>query len=721
MTNLATDGLGTILSGIEGGGTVIPPLGTLDGVYDGSVTCDGDVTVTGPLEVKGSMVILGDFINDGGYPVLIRGDLFAQAIEFNHSDPTQPQSNFQVDGDLIFTFMNFIQTGNSSALLRVGGNLIGSFGGSGSILDGSGVAGSLGVSGTNGLSILVYGDVVVADIRIFGGENLAGDAGAGGSIVVYGDCLVASNLDVSGGYAENGDAGNGGSIDIYGNLSVPDGPVYVRGGNAINGNAGNAGNINVDSNFTGSDISAYGGNCDSMNGLHRSGSGGYINVYGQVTWANSITVSGGDRSGIVAVPGGGVPPDAGVIDVRGGISCSDINARGGSVYASGAVPHNAGNGGSLYINGPLYVSDDLQFEGGFASIGSGGSGGYIDVEGPASIEDDFDMNGGYASAGNGGNGGTAYFYSDLGLDEVRMQGGDGNNGNGGYGAYLFVKGSLSVNEFYNGSGGGCSSTFQGYIAGAGGTINVEGDFLYFGDDDILNLNGGYRNGATTILDLGGAGANGGTILVGGNFTSRVDVELNGGNVITDYPNAAGGNGGNLTVEGDFRVSSNIYMNGGSCIGNTAGDGGSLVVRGHGGFISFSAVGGNSNESVVLGDAGRAGRGGFASFLYGVAATDTIDMRDGVPGPGGTAAIGIAELRLGGYCSIAGINMETAAYIRPFPFGGAPVIMKLDSLPTKNTLNWADGTATGDVSALVPSNMFITNSGVWYSVAGTLVP
>jgi hypothetical protein len=667
------------------------------------------------------MVVLGDFINDGGHEVIIRGDLHAQNIDFDRADLSLPQSNFTVDGDLIFTQMSFRQSGEFQAQLRVGGDLIGSAGFSGTLLLGDGVPGSLGVPGSPGLSVIVYGDLIVTDVRLFGGENAAGLGGNGGSLVVYGDCLVASNLDLSGGNAEDGDAGTGGYLNIYGNLSVPDGTASVRGGSAVNGNAGNAGSVNIDGNFTGSEISAYGGNCDSDSYLHRSGNGGGIYIYGQVFWSVFLNVSGGNRFGTLSTGNTLSPPDAGYVTVNGGLSCNDISARGGSVYTSNFAPHNAGNGGYLSVNGSLNVADDLQLEGGDADYGDGGYGGSIDCEGIASIEDDFDINGGYADSGNAGNGGSAYFYSDCSLDEARMYGGNSNGGNGGNGAYLFVKGNLNVNEFYNGSGGDISTVSEAYRAGYGGEINVEGDFLYYGDDDNLYLKGGDRYGLTTIPDARGFGAFGGNLSVGGNFTASNSVYLSGGGVFTSYPNAPGGNGGNLTVRGDLVSSSNIELSGGQSVGNTGGQGGSLVVLGKAGFTSFTSTGGDSNESVALGDAGRAGRGGFASFKHGVVATDSISMRDGIPGPGGSSAIGVSELRLGGYCTVSGINMELLALIRPFPFGGSPVILKTDVLINKNTLNWADGTATGDVSALVPSNLFITNSGIWYSVAGLLVP
>lgn len=725
--SIATDGFGSIIAALEtggGGGGVLPPDDNISGDYTNNLISEGDVYVTGPLEVMGSMVVRGDFINDGGWPVTIHGDLYAQAIYFNHADPTQPQSNFQVDGDLIFTQMNFRQSGGYQALLRVGGNLIGAAGFSGTLLNGSGVDGSLGVPGSPGLSVLVYGDLIVTDVQLYGGENLAGAAGNGGNLVVYGDCLTAYNLDLSGGAAANGDAGYGGTVDVYGDLSVPDGTLSVRGGTAQNGNAGNAGSVYVDTNFTGSEISAYGGNCFSDSELHRSGSGGNVYVYGQVTWANSITVSGGDRYGTLSTGGANTPPHAGYIEARGGLSCSDLNARGGRVWTGGFAPHDAGDGGTLNVDGFLNVADDLQFEGGFADVvGNGGNGGYVNVEGHASIEDDFDINGGYAGNGNGGNGGSGYFYGDLNIDEVRLEGGSATNGNGGNGAYLFVKGNLTVNEFYDGAGGYCNSANELHHAGSGGGINVEGEFRFYGDDDDLILSGGDRFGATSAPNPVGIAANGGTLTVGGDFISRAWVYSRGGGVYTDYQNAPGGSGGYLMVKGDCIVDGGISLEGGHSVANIAGNGGTMNVRGHTTADAVLASGGNSAESILTGDAGQAGPPGNVTFRGGMTISG-ISMLDGTFGAGGSAPNGLSELHLNGTCIVNDINMSARAnvYIRKTPWADTPVMLKVNSLPTKNTLNDSAGTATGDVSASLASSMFLTGpGGVWYAVAGVLVP
>jgi len=723
--SISTDGFGTIIAGLEtggGGGSVVPADGEISGTYEGNLVCDGDVYVTGTLEVKGSLLVRGGFYNDGGYEVTIHGDLHAQGIYFDKDDTSTPQQNFSVEGDLIFTYMDFRQCGGSAAQLRVGGDLVGASGFAGSVLHGEGVAGVGATAGTPGLNILVYGDLQVAAVYVYGGNNDSGTAGAGGYVTVYGDCNAWVEVDLSGGDSTDGDAGQGGQLYVYGSMAVPDGTVSVRGGEATNGNAGNGGQVYIEANFSGSEISAYGGQCSSDSENHRSGSGGNIYIYGQVTHCGYMTVSGGDRYGTLAVGNTLSSPDAGTIDVNGGVSAEDIYATGGDVYTNNFAPHNAGNGGSFYCNGPLSVSDDFQFEGGYASHGNGGNGGYISVEGHALLDDDFDLDGGNADNGNGGQGGTAYFYGDLSLDEARMYGGDATNGNGGNGAYLFVKGNLTVNEFYNSEGGSCDSTNEAHYAGSGGSIDVESSFVYYGDDDDLFMGGGSRTGATTVANTGASAANGGNLNVGGNFTSRVTLYLNGGGVFTDYPYAPGGNAGSIYVEGSCYVSDNIYMNGGRAVGGTAGNGGNFEVKGHAGFTSLECDGGQAAASILGGDAGVAGTAGTVTFRAGVT-TQEISQLDGPFDAGGSAPTNDVNLFLNGNCNISILAMSARAgtYIRKGLFLDAPITLKVNVLTAKNTLNDGGGTATGDVSGSL-NGLFITDSGgTWYSIPGVVVP
>lgn len=113
------------------------------------------------------------------------------------------------------------------------------------------------------------------------------------------------------------------------------------------------------------------------------------------------------------------------------------------------------------------------------------------------------------------------------------------------------------------------STNEAHYAGSGGSIDVEGNFTYYGDDDDLYLQGGNRYGSTTVSNTGAPQANGGSVEVGGNLVCREDIYLEGGGVFTDYPNAPGGNGGYMYVSGAlYCADDTIYMDGGRSVGNS---------------------------------------------------------------------------------------------------------------------------------------------------------
>jgi hypothetical protein len=210
--------------------------------------------------------------------------------------------------------------------------------------------------------------------------------------------------------------------------------------------------------------------------------------------------------------------------------------------------------------------------------------------------------------------------------------------------------------------------------------------------------------------------------VGGNFTSRVTVNLIAGGVFTDYPYAPGGNAGNIYVEGSCYVSDNIYMNGGRAVGGNAGNGGNFEAKGHAGFTSLECDGGQAAASVLGGDAGVAGTAGTVTFRAGVS-TGEISQLDGPFDAGGSAPTNDVNLFLTGNCTIGTIDMSARAntYIRQDPGFGNPVILKVNSLPTKNTLNDGAGTATGDVSASLNGLFIAGTGGTWYSIPGVFVP
>ena len=718
--SFATDGFGTIVSGLEtggGGGSVIPPDGDLSGSYEGTVVCEGNVTLTGNLDLKGNLIVLGDFVNDGGYEVTISGSLTAQSILFDKADTSTPQQNFSVGGDLMFTYMEFQQCGGTAAQLRVGGDLIGTAGFAGSPIFASGD------DGTSGLNVLVYGNVTVTILDVNGGYGNTINAGNGGNVTVYGDLQVWDFLDLAGGNSNDADAGNGGTLDVYGDIVAGVAVIYLYGGEATNGNAGNAGEIDCEGDLLVSEVEAYGGDCDSDSETHRSGSGGYIYLNGSLVSNDFINVSGGDRSGTLSVGASLVPPNAGEIDVKGSITAEDIDLRGGDVNTINFAPHAAGNGGELLVKGVLTIYDDLEVYGGDANVGNGGNGGELNANSSVYVDYDFDFYGGYSNNGNGGNGGYASVKGDLHFGDGRLYGGDATNGSGGSGANLDVEGNLYCHQFISASGGDCNSANETHVAGSAGTFNIKCDFHYEGaadeeEEDNLYMVGGSRSGATTVADNTGVeGARGGAIIVSGDVIARKPIDLMGGSTTTNYPNVKGGNGGSLIVYGSF-TGADVMLYAGQGKGSDGGVGGTFECRGFTKFDNMSVAGGQSVASIVGGDAQARGSAGFISFQGGGVGRYVL-MSDGGAGSAATADV---RLKFNGLVTLYQLDMvdRPASWIVAYD-NSIPAMFKVNSMPTKQTLNDDVGTATGNISASLDGSMFITGlDSTWYAVAGVAV-
>ena len=713
--SILTDGFGTIVAGLEaggGGGTIIPDNGNVTGTYDGNVLCEGDVTVTGNLTVNGSMTVRGDFTNDGGWEVTIRGDLHAQGIYFDKADTSTPQQNFSVDGDLLFTYMEFRQCDGVSALLRVGGDIIGGAGAAGTPILASGV------DGTPGLNVLVYGTVTVTTLDVNGGYGNAVSAGNGGNVTVYGDFVVWDYADLQGGNSNDADAGNGGTLDVYGDIVAGPATIYLYGGEATNGNAGNAGTIDCEGDLLVAEVAAYGGDCTSNNEAHRSGSGGNIYLAGSLVSDGFINMSGGDRFGTLLLGATGISPSAGTIDVAGSITADDIDLNGGDVNTINFAPHFAGDGGYIYVKGVLTIQDDLEMYGGNASNDTAGNGGNLYAESSVYVDDDFEFNGGSATNGNGGNGGYASVRGNLYFADGRLWGGNATNGNGGIGASLYVEGNLYCQQYISAEGGDCNSTNETHVAGSADSFTVKCDFHYEGDDDALYMVGGSRLGATTVAaNTGVAGATGGTIIVGGDLIARENIQLIGGSTTTDYPNVKGGNGGSLIVHGSF-TGENVMLYAGRGTGSDGGFGGTFTCEGHAKFYDLSVAGGPSYDSVVGGDAQAEGSAG-SIYLRSGGVGRYILMSDGGAGTAATASV---RLSFNGLVTLYQLDMtdRVDSWIVAYD-PSIPAMFKVNSMLTKQTLNDQTGTATANISASLDGSLFITGlASTWYAVAGVAV-
>jgi hypothetical protein len=695
-----------------GGGSVLPDGSELAGVYAGSVFVDGNATMTDDVTVQGSLIIQGDLENDQGHELVVRGSLYVQYMNFNRADPNETQSNITVDGDLILYGIDFAQTGGSSATLRVGGSLTGAVGFIGTYINGSGDR------NTNGLDVLVYGDLRLGGININGGqtEEGLGNSGNGGQCTVYGDLAVFDYFFASGG-PNNGtthDAGNGGLLDVYGNATVGN-ACYLSGGNAFGANAGNGGYIEVEGNAVFDEIEMYGGDCNSNSENHRSGSGGTLDITGSIIVRGYTNLNGGERTGTLSAGNTLQSPDAGNTYVYGDfISNGDLDARGGDIFTNGFAPCNGGQGGNFSVQGDVFI-DDLELNGGDSNLSDAGSGGAISIEGNFT-GDDFENPGGSTNtSGNGGNGGSANVRGSARIGDLYMYGGAGNQGSGGEGGSLDVEGDLIVSSDFEMNGGWCNSTVETHRAGSGGNLscaNLNAEFSIY-------LEAGFRSGATTVSDLGVFPANGGSLNVRGNVVAS-DIYLNGSSVSTDYPNGPGGQGGSVSVDGNIICDGDLDTSGGSATANQGGRGGNVFISGHSVLGDVYANGGNSNDSILGGDATTNGAGANNVEFTGGATVRYLEIQDGT-NIAAAAPTDVVDLNLRGHCTFTEIRMTDRSGVRiQAPNGPSPAVLKIETMPTKQTLNDSSGNPSDNISAQLTGSIFISGGGSWYAVQGTTI-
>ena len=706
--------------GATGGGgaaTIIPNGGTLNGTYQGNVLCEGDVTMTGSVTVEGDLLVLGTFTNNGGYNLTVRGDFNARLVDFTNADPAGTTGALTVDGDFWFYILGYIQTGGIHSQLRVGGNLIGSSGFSGSPIF------AYGVDGTNGADIIVYGDLTATVVNISGGLSTpSANAGNGGNLTVYGDANISDAIGANGGDSSNAgyNAGNGGNLTIYGDLTVVN-VLSAHGGQGDEASGGNGGDLEVYGNFTTDEVEMYGGNCNSDSNLYQSGLGGHITIDGDFVCRGFCNLNGGDRFGTLTLTNSLPSPDAGSLYVRGNVSMqSDLSMNGGDINTNLNIG-NAGNGGTLSIWGSGVFGDDLRAYGGYNQSGSGGNGGGIDsVEGNLHVDDELEIYGGTGILGSGGNGGNVYVRGSAELGYVDLSGGTGYAGDGGYAGQLDVVANLTLDDYLSLSGGSCDSTNEAYVAREGNDLYVGGNATITGS---VYATGGSRNGATTVSNTGASPANGGNLYLDGDAVFNY-IDLSGGDVATDYPHAPGGGGGYLVLDGSFVGTGDIYLDGGDGVGNNGGVGGSVFAQGTFSLPNndFYSNGGSSNNSVIGGDATTNGSGAGDFYLRAGGVLRYLSILDG-SGPGAAPSAGV-NITLAHFCTFGEMQLtdRSGVVIRAAQQVGdnVPCTLRIQSMPTKQTLNNANLSATGNISASLDDSLFISDASGWYAVAGTSI-
>lgn len=706
--------------GSGGGGTVIDDEGTLSGTYDGDVLCKGDVTLTDATIINGNLVVLGELINHGKFSLYVVGDLHAQSIDFVPDDITTPQSNFEVGGNLTFiTNLTFPQCGGSAAELVVHGNLIGAIGFIGSYLNG------YGLDDNPGLQVRVYGDMSVGHVDLFGGDSNAGNAGIGGTIIVYGDLNVAYSLRVAGGDSSNigFNAGNGGFVTVYGNLVMGDDSFKVdfSGGDAVGATAGDGGNLIVSGNcvLTNHDdnVVFMGGNCTSDDETHKAGFGGNITVYGDFVCDTDLDMYGGDRDGTLSIGANTSTPDGGNISVDGNAFINDINCAGGVIGTTNFSPCNGGNGGIITVKGNLVVNNQINLVGGQSAYSFGGNGGNINVRGNFNCEDNILINGEDGGV-KGGNGGNIDIRGNMVVNSyVDMYGGLGNAGNGGNGGNLYIDGHLVCQDIYA-DGGNCDSTNETHRAGAGGSIYINGGIVT--QDSSIYLDAGERSGATTVANTGVPASPPGQLYCSGDCYAYL-ISGSGCNIDTDYPQAAGTNGSTIEIMGDLYVT-NIEIEGGNSRGNNAGRGGFIYVDGKLKVKNnLVAVGGDSLDSVGVGsDAATNGAGPTIVRAKGGMDIKSLNMHDGNGSPGSTAPTNIVDLLLEGNNTIYQIDISDRPEVHIKPNSNQQCTLKIGDMLDKTTLNDTSDTASSDISADLLDTFYISDGIIWYAIAGTSI-
>ena len=694
-----------INAGGGGGGTVIPNDGTLTGTVVGPVFCEGDVNVTGTLTVQGDLFIAGSFYNGGAYEVTILGDLICQGIYFDNNAET-PQSNFTVNGDLIFTYMEFYQYGGSNATLRVGGDLIGATGGSGTTLYGYGNN-----PATQGLNVVVYGDISLSYIDLDGGYgDGSGIGGQGGSLTVYGNLtLYDGYLSCDGGDAYDYDAGNGGYVYVGGSVSGGSAEISVNGGQGNNGSGGNGGYIELDGHVSLFDLYANGGDCHSDNEIHRAGNAGQAYIEGFLE-GRHVYMTGGYRQGNLSAGASNTPAYGGHLQVSG-CSLRALHLEGGDTNTTNYSAQNAGGGGTLDCIGSVSTTWSVYVNGGNAyGTGNAGGGGQAYIRDGARIGNNLDLSGGYTNInGYAGNGGYCNIKGHAYIDNIRFYGDNAVNGDGGNGGQLDVQGHLHINNYCDFDGGACNSANENYNAGLGGVLYAHG---INSESASIFMYGGDRYGNTSAPSPGGQ-RNGGSLNCYGDAVLSY-VDMSGSDNFTTYPSAPGGNGGYLYVEGTLTMNDDLDSYGGRGIGNYGGNGGYIEVSNAAKIDNIYLDGGPSLNSAAGPDATTNGPGGSATFNGGLICND-LEILDG--SGDGSSPTNTVTLRLQGSCYIDYLYMTDRADCQILT-NTAPTTLKVNTMPAKKTLNNSNGSATADISGSLADSIFTSGGGGWYAITGT---
>lgn len=496
---------------------------------------------------------------------------------------------------------------------------------------------------------------ITKNLTIIGEGKTNTTIDAGGSNLIFwikpGTVVTINNLNITNGTASSDTfSRNGGGIYNEGILTLEKCIFYNNrakdasdAGGAFGSDASPAGNGGAIYNKGTLTIT----NCDFLNNhagqggdasaTHKSSSGGnggaiynigsILNIQG-CTFSNNYAGRGGASSAFHDGKKGG---DGGAIyntkTINNMKSCTFINnhaGNGGSVQAGTAAnPGDGGNGGALYSNGTVTITDSL-FDGNYA--GNGGEGS--------------DLN----KAGNGGHGGSIYNTGTLNISTTEIKNGHAGNGgvahgaysagNGGHGGAIYNMKTLTItncNIHHNLAGNGLNGATAGSPPGVGGNGGgiYNGASLTIQSSEIHDNIAG-KGGDASVGVNGAHGGHGGAIFNSAtlNLTSTNiynNTAGTGGMGSSEKNGGSGGNGGGIYNNGFANLqSSKLYYNAGGTSGKGKGEGGDPGAGGHGGAIfnqnsltvlnceiykNKAGTGGNPKEGY------HDGKGGYGGAIY----------------------------------------------------------------------------------------------------------
>ncbi len=88
------------------------------------MVCLGASTMTGNVEIIGDLLAIGDITNGGGYDFIVRGNANVRDLEFDRLDPSLPQGQLIVQGNMTCDSISFSQGGGLPSTIQVDGDLI---------------------------------------------------------------------------------------------------------------------------------------------------------------------------------------------------------------------------------------------------------------------------------------------------------------------------------------------------------------------------------------------------------------------------------------------------------------------------------------------------------------------------------------------------------------------------------------------------------------------